>query len=117
MYQHLLWNLATALTSVAATQQGAQRRSSLRDAGELYERCALLSAPTLEEDRQQGAILSEPALRQSLQVYRDLDNLALVRHAYGHYLKTMQRRFRGWKPEPPAAPVFRETTDALEQGR
>jgi hypothetical protein len=112
LYHHLLWDLAEEEYALGGTQHGEERNASLRQAVWLYEQCALLTAPTSKEDLAEGdqANLSEQALRQCLLVYSLLGNQTRLRHIYSHYVRMMQRRYRGWKLEPQTTQVFEELT-------
>ena len=125
-YHELLWNVAEYEYVRSQVQQGEEKNASLRQAAKLYEQCAQLTAPTREELQQGNAApLSEHALRQCLTVYGLLIDLSLVQLTYYHYLKTMQRRYRAWLPEPQTVRVFetamgtsqQETTTLLEPRR
>lgn len=116
-YHQLLWNIAEYEYTRSQEQQGEEKKASLRQAVKLYEQCALLTAPTRKEDLQQGdlARLSEHALRQALMMYRLLDDLSLARQFYYHYIRTLQRRSRGWQPEPQTVQVFDAVMGASRQ--
>jgi hypothetical protein len=111
LYHRLLWNLAEYEQALSQSQQGEERKTSLRQAVQLYEQCAFLTAPS-RDDLEQGTYspLSEQALRQCLSLYGLLGNRTNAHSTYHSYVKMLKRKSKQWSPDPQTVQVFEEVT-------
>jgi hypothetical protein len=114
-YHRLLLDLAAYEFGLSATQEEEEdRRASIQAAASLYAQSAVLTAPVDEEEIERGeqTRLSEHALRQGLICYGKLADLISVHQTYQHYLKTMKKRFSGYRPEPLTREVYEQITES-----
>jgi hypothetical protein len=116
MYHGLLWDLAEYEHTIGQSQQGEEHKTSFRQAADLYERCAFLTAPSTDELEQgSSSPLSEQALRHSLSLYGLLGNRTNAHHTYHRYVKLLRRKSREWRPDPQTVQVFEEATRASSE--
>jgi hypothetical protein len=109
LYHGLLWNLAEYEYAIGQSQQGEERKTSFRQAADLYERCAFLTAPSRDDlERGMYSPLSEQALRQCFRLYGLLGDQTNLHSAYDSYVKLLKSKSKKWRLDPQTVQTYEE---------